>query len=445
MRSFTDLTSYFTSGLMSICRGLRLDKIDVDNAGFMTSDGAKVVDTQTPYSLHGVSSFKQKREIQDSGLERVYRLAVISKQAFSISNFRGPLIEEMVSKGIKVFALAPDFDDATRAAVVMLGAVPIDSSMSPIGMNPFRDTVDLFKMVAQLKRLKIDITFTYFIKPVIYGTLAARLAAVPKRFAMIEGAGYVFTDDEKKLSKRRRILRILVKGLYRLGLSQVDRVFLLNSDDKALFINEKMVRAEKVELLDGIGLNLNHFYFAPPLIGQVCFILIARLLKDKGVYDFIAAARTVKISHPNVRFLLLGEIDQNPSAIVEAEIHSWVSEGLIEWPGHVSDVRTWILQASVFVLPSYREGLPRSTQEAMAMGRAVITTDVPGCRETVLEGVNGFMIPVRRPEALAKAMLAFVSQPELIAPMGLASRQIAENRFDVQKINAQILASMGHS
>lgn len=368
-----------------------------------------------------------------------YRLALISNQAFSIINFRGPLVREMVENGMTVFALAPDYTDDTRAAVRALGATPVDSSLSRAGMNPFRDAVDLFRLSLQLSRLHLDATFAYFIKPVIYGTLAARLAGVPRRLAMIEGAGYVFTHDEH-VSLKRRSLRLFVSKLYTLGLSQAHRVFLLNSDDKKLFVDMGMVAEEKIQLLDGIGIDLVHYEAASPVTQPVCFILIARLLREKGVYEYIDAARRTKAANPEVRFLLVGDVDHNPGSISEAEARSWSAEGVVEWPGHVTDVREWLKQASVFVLPSYREGLPRSTQEAMAMARAVVTTDVPGCRATVSDGVNGFVVPARNSHALEKAMLKFIEQPELITSMGKMSRELAERRFNVHAINAQILA-----
>jgi glycosyltransferase involved in cell wall biosynthesis len=379
--------------------------------------------------------------VKHNKIQRSRRLAFIANQAFSISNFRGPLVREMVGRGLTVYALAPDYDDASRAVVASLGAVPIDSSMSRTGMNPLRDILDIFRLAIQLRRLQLDATFAYFIKPVIYGTIAARLAAVPKRFAMIEGAGYVFTDDDKP-SMCRRLLRAFVTQLYRLSLAQANRIFMLNPDDKELFVNECMVPDEKAQLLDGIGLDLNHYQVVEPILQPICFILVARLLREKGIYDYIEAARRIKSLHPSVRFLLLGSIDLNPGSVSESEVQSWVAEGVVTWTRQVADVRTWIAQASIFVLPSYREGLPRSTQEAMAMGRPVITTDVPGCRETVEEGVNGFMVPSRDPSALVHAMLTFIQQPEIIAPMGAESRRLAEKKFDVHKINAKILAAM---
>lgn len=380
--------------------------------------------------------------MQIEGINKSYRLALISSQAFSISNFRGPLVQAMVSRGVTVYALAPDYDDASRAAVLTLGAVPVGYLMSRAGMNPLRDIVSLFHLTIQLRRLKLDATLSYFIKPVIYGTLASFLAAVPKRFAMIEGAGYVFTDDEKP-TRRRRMLRGFVTRLYRLALDKASKVFMLNPEDRELFVNEGMVSAKKVRLLNGIGLELNYFQVARLKSQPACFVLVARLIREKGIYNYIEAARKVKAIHPEVRFILVGNVDLNPGSVSESEMRGWVTEGVIEWPGQVTDVRPWIAEANVFVLPSYREGLPRSTQEAMAMGRPVITTDAPGCRETVEQGVNGFMVPVRDSDALAQAMLTFVKQPELIAPMGAASRRMAEARFDVHKINTVILEAIG--
>lgn len=349
----------------------------------------------------------------------------------------------MVSRGITVFAFASDYSEATKKSVIALGAIPIDFEMSRTGMNPLSDILNCLRLSIKLRRLNLDTTFAYLIKPVIYGTLAAYIASIPNRFAMIEGAGYVFTSDKPTLL--RRALRVGVKLLYKISLSKVSRVFLLNPDDKKLFVDEAMVSEKKVLLINGIGVELDYYQFTKPVLNPLCFILVARLLREKGVYEYIEAARKIKSLYPDTRFLLLGNVDENPSSISVHEANAWVSQGLIEWPGQVSDVRDWLIQASVFVLPSYREGLPRSTQEAMAMGRAIITTDVPGCRETIQHGLNGFMVPPRHSAALIESMLIFIKQPQLVCSMGLASRKIAEDNFNVHVINAQILESMQSS
>lgn len=368
------------------------------------------------------------------------RFAFITSQAFSVSNFRGPLIKDLVSRGIEVLAIAPDYDEETRASVNALGAVPIDCSFSRTGMNPFSDGLDTLRLAMLLRRLKPDLTLVYFIKPVIFGTLAAWLAGVPRRVAMIEGLGYVFTSSTSREPMRRKVLRSLVSRLYRFALARADKIFFLNSDDIDQFVGADLVQESKAIKLGGIGVDLAEWPFMEPVTQPVTFLLAARLLREKGIVEYVEAARLVKTRHPEIRFVLLGGIDPNPGSLGQLEVKAWVAEGLVEWPGHVA-VKPWLAQTSVYVLPSYyREGVPRSTQEAMAMGRAVITTDAPGCRETVQAGVNGFLVPVRDVSALANAMLKFVETPGLIKSMGLESRRLAEDRFDAKKINARLLS-----
>ena len=368
------------------------------------------------------------------------RFAFITSQAFSVSNFRGPLIKDLVSRGIEVLAIAPDYDEETRGSVSALGAVPIDCSFSRTGMNPFSDGLDTLRLAMLLRSLKPDLTLVYFIKPVIFGTLAAWLAGVPRRVAMIEGLGYVFTSSTSREPMRRKVLRSLVSRLYRFALARADKIFFLNSDDIDQFVGADLVQKSKVIKLGGIGVDLAEWPFMEPVTQPVTFLLAARLLREKGIVEYVEAARLVKTRHPEIRFVLLGGIDPNPGSLGQLEVKAWVAEGLVEWPGHVA-VKPWLAQTSVYVLPSYyREGVPRSTQEAMAMGRAVITTDAPGCRETVQAGVNGFLVPVRDVSALANAMLKFVETPGLIKSMGLESRRLAEDRFDAKKINARLLS-----
>jgi glycosyltransferase involved in cell wall biosynthesis len=378
-----------------------------------------------------------------AGVRRA-RLALISSQAYSITNFRGPLIRDWIARGVRVFALAPDYDAASRAAVAALGAEPVDYSLERASIRPLRDLLDMFGLVRILRRLQPDFTFTYFIKPVIYGTFAARLAGVPNRFAMVEGAGYVYSDGGEALSLRRRLLRTAVTALYRVGLSGAHGVFFLNRDDVDLFVGGRMVAPDRVRMLGGIGVDLAWFAVAAPVLDPPVFILAARLLAEKGVREYVEAARRVRAAHPSVRFLLLGGIDLNPGSVSEAELRSWHAEGVVEWHGHIEDVRPLLARASVFVLPSYyREGVPRSIQEAMAMGRPIITTDTPGCRDTVEPGANGWLVPVRDPAALAAAMSTFIDSPELIPRMGAESRRRAEAQYDVRHVNARIIAAMG--
>ena len=367
------------------------------------------------------------------------RYAFITSQAFSVHNFRGPLIRELVAGGSTVFALAPDYNDESRAEVMALGAVPLDYHMSRTGMNPWHDGHALLGLALLLRRLQPDVMLAYFIKPVIYGTLAAWLAGVPRRVAMIEGLGYVFSLATGRITWRRRVLKSLVSQLYKFSLDKAHQVILLNRDDMAELVDARLLDQDKAINLGGIGVDLAEWPLVPTPTQPVTFLLAARLLREKGIVEYANAARQVKRLHPAVRFILLGGLDTNPGGLSDDEIRAWVTAGVIEWPGHVS-VKPWLAQASVYVLPSYyREGLPRSTQEAMAMGRPVITTDAPGCRETVREGVNGYLVPVSDVPALAVAMLRFVEKPSIIEPMGRESRKMAEESFDVRKINTRLI------
>lgn len=366
------------------------------------------------------------------------RLALITSQAFSLANFRGTLITTLRSRGVEVLALAPDYDETTRAAVEALGAKPVDYPGTRTGTNPFRDLTDTIRLALLLRRLEPGVSLGYFIKPVTFGTIAAWLAGVPRRFAMIEGLGYVFIGGEERQGLGRRLLRALVTRLYRFALARTEKVFFLNDDDMAEFASSGLVDRRKAMKLGAIGVDLDAWQPAPAVVTPLTFVMTARLLREKGVVEYAEAARLVKARHPETRFILLGGLDSNPGVIEQDEAEAWVREGLLEWPGHVP-VRPWLAQASVYVLPSYREGVPRSTQEAMAMARPVITTDVPGCRETVHDGVNGFLVPARDAKALAAAMLRFAEHPELVATMGRASRAMAEEKFDAKRADTLVV------
>jgi glycosyltransferase involved in cell wall biosynthesis len=372
------------------------------------------------------------------------RLVIIAPYAPSLIRFRGPLIAEMVAKGVEVFALAPDYDEATRAGVNALGAKPVDYSLARAGMNPLRDIADILRLGLCLHRLKPTMVLAYSFKPIVYGIITAWLVGAPRRFALITGLGYAFTYSAKIESLKRRLLQGFALRLYKVALRRAETVFFQNDDDQTLFVNSRIVRSTQAVSVNGTGVDLDYWQPAPPVLRPVTFLLAARLLREKGIVEYIEAARRVKMLHPEARFILLGALDSNPGALSRAEVEAWMTEGIVEWPGHVADVRPWLAQTSVFVLPSsYREGMPRSIQEAMAMARPIITTNAPGCRETVIDGENGFLVPVRDVDALVNAMLNFIKHPELIERMGQASRKLAEERFDVRKVNQVMLKAMG--
>ena len=368
--------------------------------------------------------------------------AIIGNQAFSLLNFRTPLIREIVGRGYEVYALAPDFDAVTEEQVRQIGAVPVSISLSRTGLNPMRDVIDVIRLWRVLARVKPQTVLCFSIKPVVYGTLAARLAGVPRRYALIAGLGYAFGESARSTTKAK-LLHHLARGLYKLSLSQVERVFMQNPDDASDFVRMGIVGRDKIREVNGTGVDLAAWPALPVASKPTTFLLAARLLAEKGIVEYAEAARIVKSKFPETRFILLGALDSNPNGIQRARVEDWVAKGILEWPGHV-DVRPWLHQASVYVLPSYyREGIPRSIQEALASSRPVITTDAPGCRETVIQGVNGILVPPRDVDALVQAMLTFRQLPELVESMGRASRLIAEDKFDVRHINDVMISTMG--
>jgi glycosyltransferase involved in cell wall biosynthesis len=373
------------------------------------------------------------------GDKHVMRFVILSSNAKSIFNFRGHLIKRLVDNGYDVIALAPDYNAQSRLLLWNIGAKPVDCYLTRASINPFHDLIHTLKLAWQIWRIKPDSILCYSIKPVIFGGLAAFLARVPNRVMMIEGLGYIYTYDTSELGIMRRVLRKGVNLLYKLSLSLQQKVIFLNQDDINDFVGEGLVDPHKTVKLGGIGVDLEEWTIDkgswPPEV--ITFTFVGRLLKEKGVYEFIKAAELVKTSHPEVRFLMLGDIDQNPGSLSEGDLIYSVQSGLIEWPGYV-DIKGWLSSTSVFVLPSYREGVPRSTQEAMAMGLPVITTDVPGCRETVVDGINGFLVAPRDYVALTKAMEKFIEAPSLINKMGKESRRIALESFDVNRINDRL-------
>jgi glycosyltransferase involved in cell wall biosynthesis len=370
------------------------------------------------------------------------RLVLIGSQAISLLNFKGYLIRDLIKADIEVYAFAPDYDDVTRDTIRSLGAEPIDYDLQRTGMNPFMDFVSCLKLRRILIKVKADICLSYFVKPVIYGSISAHFAGVTRIYSMIEGLGYVFTTEGVPVTIKRRLLKNIVAAMYRFALKLNKRVFLLNDDDIAVFISMHIVDKSRIVHIPGIGLDLSYYVREPPVIEPISFIFVARMLKEKGTVEFIEAAKAVSSERSKACFLMLGGIEEREGGISAEQIRALIAGSAIEWLGQVADVRPYIRKASVFVLPSYREGLPRSTQEAMAMGRPVITSDVPGCRETVVEGVNGFLVPPRDVSALKTAMLRFVDEPSLIGKMGAESRRLCEEKFNVIKINREILRVM---
>ena len=367
------------------------------------------------------------------------RIAIVAPYAGSIVSFRGSLIEALVKRGIEVYVLAPDYSLDVKDAVKDLGAQPVDYFLKRTSMNPFLEGKALRSLKKVLCAVKPDVTLGYMHKGAMYSVLASKAIGVKKRFALIEGLGYAFTDLGEK-SFRRSIARFLATQGYRFSLRYATKVFFLNDDDMDELTKLGAVNKHKAVVIGGIGVDLQRWRYCEPPLSPITFIMVGRLLKEKGVYEYIEAAQRVKQLYPGVRFLLVGGTDDNPGSIPSAYVRSMVSKGILEWPGKVSNVQDYLRESSVFILPSYREGVPRSTQEAMALGRPIITTNVAGCRETVEDGVNGFLVPPRNVNALVDAMTRLIENPQLITIMGKQSRRLAEQRFDIRKQTEKLVS-----
>lgn len=364
---------------------------------------------------------------------------IVAANSRSLIANRGDLIRDMQGRGLSVAAAVPAVDYLEETANLGVDLHIID--MFRTTTNPLRDAAYFLTLHRLMRQLRPRAVFGYTAKPVIYGSVAARLNGVPGRYAMITGLGHAYTTD----STRTRVVRTVMNTLYRFGIASCHRVFFQNPDDVAQFESLRIVRdRSKVVRVNGSGVDTKRFARRPLPTGAPMFLFIGWWPTEKGIAEFVEAARLVKRDWPEARFVAVGPHDQNlPHSVLAEDIERWRNEGDVEFVGGVKDVRPWLEECSVFVLPSYREGTPRSVLEAMSIGRPVITTDAPGCRETVTDGVNGFLVSPRQPAPLADAMRRFLAEPGLIPRFAERSRVIAEDKFEVGKVNDVILGAMG--
>lgn len=365
------------------------------------------------------------------------KFLLIASYANSLINFRWDLICAIQAKGLEVHVAAPEINNnpAILEKLRNQGVIVHDVPMQRTGTNPVQDVKTLIALRQLMQRIRPDYVMAYTIKPVIYGMLAAASTGVPHRAALITGLGYAFQDSEG--STKQNLIKSVTRQLYSRALSAADLTFFQNDDDQKLFTDLGIIRpGQNTVVVNGSGVNTEKFSAQPlPEGDEVHFLLIGRLLKDKGVREYVEAARQVKQQYPQAVFNLVGFLDSNPSSVTQQELDQWVNDGTVKFWGKLADVRPAINACHVFVLPSYREGTPRTVLEAMATGRAIITTDAPGCRQTVENGYNGWLVPVQSADKLAEAMKRFLNEPALIEKMGQASLEIARNKYDVNIIN----------
>jgi len=338
--------------------------------------------------------------------------------------------------GYDVLAMSAPANEKTLEQLCMKGVAHRSFSVKRNGLNPFSDLKIFFQLYREFKSYKPSVVFSYTIKPVIWGGLAARLSRTPF-YALITGLGFAFQGD----SLKRKLLTLLVCSLYRAALKRSKAVIFQNSDNAQLFVDFNIVPHSKCKIVNGSGVNIDAF--KEKSLPEICykrnelvFLCVARLLKEKGLREYAEAAKLVKHQYPYSKFILVGPLDPSPDGISLEEVNGW---GSITYQGETNNVKPHIESSHVYVLPSYHEGLPRSTLEAMAVGRAVLTTTAVGCKETVEDGVNGFKVPVGDSEKLAEKMIWCLENKERLADMGAASRRIVTEKFDVKIVNRDIL------
>lgn len=369
------------------------------------------------------------------------KIILIGTAASSTLGFRSDLIKVLCQKSYEVHVFSSEYTLEELEAIELLGAISITYKLDRSGLNPIADIKSTYILAKKIRKIKPDLVFCYFSKPVIFATLAAKLARAPKVIGMLEGLGYTFTDQPMSISKKTQIIKKAQICLYKLALPQLDKLVFLNPDDPQDLLTKHNIKVKEAEILGGIGLNLEEYTYSNDYPKDITFIFVARLLAEKGIHDYITAAKIVKENYPQTKFIVLGAVDKEAlGALKDSELKKLIQNDIIQYPGHVNNVAEWIAKSSVFVLPSYyREGVPRSIQEAMAIGRAVITTNVPGCRETVVDGVNGFLVEKWNPQALAEKMIYFIENPEQIAIMGYESHKMAQEKFDADEVNKRLL------
>ena len=365
-------------------------------------------------------------------------VAVLSSHTPSLFWFRMDMMLEFRKRGWTVYAVANEAAELWEGRFEEQGIHYRQIQVQRNGMNILRDLRALRSIQDVLGRIRPHKIFAFQAKTIIYGTIAARRLGITEVYPLIAGVGSVFLKDDLKT----RLVRKVLTTEYRAAMRDCPAVFFQNRDDEALFRGQKIIRRQPVVLLHGSGVSVEKFQVSqiptPPV-----FLCVSRLIRDKGVGEYLEACRMLRRVHPDAHCLLVGPYDSNPSAIREAELAAYVEDGSVVYCGETEDVRPYLAESSVFVLPSYREGTPKSSLEAMACGRPIITTDVPGCRETVTDGENGFLVAPRSGAAVFEKMLWFMDHPEAMEPMGRKGRKRAEELFDVRIVNQTICETMG--
>ena len=367
------------------------------------------------------------------------KIVVVAPKNKTVFNFRGDLIRDMIARGNEVVVVGPnrDFiDDVMALGISGFEEVKLVKDNTSI----LGDLRYLRQLLGVMRRQKPDLVFSYNIKPVIYGSIAAKLAGVKKIYAMVAGLGRVYASA----SFKAKVIRFITKILYKTAFRACDKVIFQNGDDIKELVEKHYLPKAKTVQVNGSGVNMKRF-MRTPLPEKPVFLMVSRVIREKGVMEYCEAARLVKQSCPDARCILLGGLDASIGALRMEDIQPYVDDGSIEFPGEVKDPVAFYRDSAVFVLPSYyREGLPRTILEAMSCGRPVVTTDWTGCREPVTDGVNGYLVPIKNADALAQRMVTLAQDPALLQRMADAAYETCQSKYEVSIINAQMRDAMGY-
>ena len=370
-------------------------------------------------------------------------VVLIANSGFTVINYRSELIIKLVALNCHVLVLCPQecplmLGRDTRTELNNLGAYFHPISLNRSGINPFADLWLLCSLWKILRSNSADIVLNYTVKPTIYGSIAARLAGVKTISSNITGIGSILAGKTLK----NKFLATILKIQYSVALRVNSIVFFQNPDDRDFFVLSGLTKKTRVKVINGSGIDINQFCRKNIKPANASFIFVGRLLTGKGIAEYIKAAKVLKVKYPEARFTILGDTDENPESLSKADIHSYSAQGIVNYCKATKDVRPALDEHQVLVLPSYREGTPRSVLEALAMSMAIVTTDAPGCRETVIDGVNGYLVDVGNVPQLVEAMERFILNPQLAELFGVKSRELACTKYDVQKVVDTILMEL---
>lgn len=348
---------------------------------------------------------------------------------------RGELITEFLNRNYEVILAAPEPVDDIKSIFKDQSVKYYQIDLNRTGINPISD-YHLLKQLQNIIRLEQpEILYSFGgAKAAIYTTTAGFKEKVPRNYCMINGLGSIFHG----IGLKNAVIKSIMSFLFKYSLSKSHGVLFQNIDDLTEFVDHHIVEPKKCVIVNGSGVNLERFPYTK-IASTNIFLFVGRLLRDKGIYEFVEAARTIKETFPNSEFWVVGGYDTNPTAVKESEMLAWTGEGFVKYFERQDKILPFYQGCSVFVLPSYHEGTPRTSLEAMAVGRAIITTDAPGCRETVIEGKTGYMVPVKDSVKLAEKIKLFINNQELVSEMGNNAHDYAVKKYDVNKVNKAIL------